>query len=154
MRAYIYACDMYGGRNLVGGDTDLITKGLCIISVTAIGEADDDKIVYRNGAKKGRSDNVLTGRSGWGIPRTTDWKREKRLFLENPEIQPELVLISKHSVRRQLKPVARKKIIEYFEEIGLKPTAMMDLSDGLSSDILQICRQSGVGCETEEVSRT
>lgn len=141
-----HACKVYG-VDLVGGDTTSSTKGL-IISVTAIGEADADKIVYRNGAKEGNL-ICVTGDLGAAYLGLQILEREKRLFLENPEIQPELD-DQKYLVGRQLKPEARKEIIEYFDEIGLVPTAMMDLSDGLSSDMLHICKQSGVGCEVHE----
>jgi len=141
-----HACKVYG-VDLVGGDTTSSTKGL-IISVTAIGEADTDKIVYRNGAKECNL-ICVTGDLGAAYLGLQILEREKRLFLENPEIQPELD-DQKYLVGRQLKPEARKEIIEYFDEIGLVPTAMMDLSDGLSSDMLHICKQSGVGCEVHE----
>ncbi len=141
-----HACQVYG-VDLVGGDTTSSLKGL-VISITAIGEADEDKIVYRNGAKEGNL-VCVTGDLGAAYLGLQILEREKRLFLEDPEIQPELD-DQKYLVGRQLKPEARKEIIEYFNDINLKPTAMMDLSDGLSSDILHICRQSGVGCELHE----
>ena len=141
-----HACEAYG-VDLVGGDTTSSTKGL-IISVTAIGEADEDKIVYRNGAKEG--DLIcVSGDLGAAFLGLQILEREKRLFLENPEIQPDLD-DQKYLVGRQLKPEARREIVEYLDEIGLKPTSMMDLSDGLSSDILHICKQSGTGCELHE----
>ena len=141
-----HACQHYG-VDLVGGDTTSSLKGL-IISVTAIGEADDDKIVYRDGAKVGDLIGV-TGDLGAAFLGLQILEREKRLFLENPDIQPDLD-DQKYLVGRQLKPEARREIIEYFEEMDIKPTSMMDLSDGLSSDILHICRQSSVGCELHE----
>ena len=141
-----HACEMYG-VDLVGGDTTSSLKGL-VISVTAVGEADEDKITYRNGAKAG--DLIcVTGDLGAAFLGLQILEREKRLFLENPEIQPELDN-QKYLVGRQLKPEARKEIVEYLAEMGLKPTAMMDVSDGLSSDMLHICQQSGVGCEIQE----
>ena len=141
-----HACQSYG-VDLVGGDTTSSTKGL-VISVTAIGEANDKDIVYRSGAKEGNL-ICVTGDLGAAYLGLQILEREKRLFLENPEIQPDLD-DQKYLVGRQLKPEARHEVIEYFAEIGLKPTSMMDLSDGLSSDILHICRQSKVGCEIHE----
>ena len=141
-----HACQHYG-VDLIGGDTTSSLKGL-IISITAIGEADDEKIVYRDGAKVG--DLIcVTGDLGAAFLGLQILEREKRLFLENPEIQPDLD-DQKYLVGRQLKPEARREIIEYFEEMDIKPTSMMDLSDGLSSDVLHICRQSLVGCELHE----
>ncbi len=141
-----HACQHYG-VDLIGGDTTSSLKGL-VISVTAIGEADEDKIVYRDSAKVG--DLVcVTGDLGAAFLGLQILEREKRLFLENPDIQPDLD-DQKYLVGRQLKPEARREIIEYFDEIGLKPSSMMDLSDGLSSDMLHICRQSSVGCELHE----
>ena len=141
-----HACQHYG-VDLIGGDTTSSLKGL-VISVTAIGEADEDKIVYRDDAKVG--DLVcVTGDLGAAFLGLQILEREKRLFLENPDIQPDLD-DQKYLVGRQLKPEARREIIEYFDEIGLKPSSMMDLSDGLSSDMLHICRQSSVGCELHE----
>lgn len=141
-----HACEQYG-VDLIGGDTTSTTKGL-VISVTAIGEANDKSIVYRNGAKEGNL-ICVTGDLGAAYLGLQILEREKRLFLEDPEIQPDLDE-QKYLVGRQLKPEARREIIEYFDEIGLQPTAMIDLSDGLSSDMLHICRQSGVGCELHE----
>ena len=141
-----HACQQYG-VDLIGGDTTSSLRGL-VISVTAIGEAADQDIVYRNGAKEGNL-VCVTGDLGAAYLGLQILEREKRLFLEDPNIQPELD-DQKYLVGRQLKPEARREIIEFFDETGLKPTAMMDLSDGLSSDMLHICRQSGVGCELHE----
>jgi thiamine-monophosphate kinase len=140
------ACKHYK-VDLVGGDTTSSLKGL-VISVTAIGEADSDELVYRNGAKVG--DLIcVSGDLGAAYLGLQILEREKRLFMEHPDIQPELENAD-YLIGRQLKPEARKDVISFFKEVDLKPTSMMDLSDGLSSDIIHICRQSGVGCELFE----
>ena len=141
-----HACELYG-VDLVGGDTTSSLKGL-VISVTAVGEVDKDKITYRSGAIEGNL-ICVTGDLGAAFLGLQLLEREKRIFLENPEIQPELDNQT-YLVGKQLKPEARREIIEYLAEIGLQPTAMMDTSDGLSSDMLHICQQSGVGCELHE----
>jgi thiamine-monophosphate kinase len=135
------ACDHYG-VDLVGGDTASSQKGF-IISVTAIGEVAADKIVKRSGAKKG---DLLccTGNLGGSYVGLLFLEREKQIFLENPQIQPDLEG-EDYVIRRLLKPEARKDIIEFFEQQGVVPTSMMDISDGLSSEILHICEQSGTG---------
>jgi len=140
------ACKNYG-VDLVGGDTTSSQKGL-IISVTAIGEANDDELVYRSGAKEG--DLIcVTGDLGGAYLGLQILEREKRIYMEHPDVQPELENAD-YLLARQLKPEARKDVIKFFKEMDLKPTAMMDLSDGLSSDIFHICKQSGVGCELNE----
>lgn len=140
------ACKYYK-VDLVGGDTTSSTSGL-VISVTAIGVATADDLVYRSGAKVG--DLIcVTGDLGGAYLGLQILEREKRLYLEHPEIQPDLENAD-YLIGRQLKPEARRDVIEYFKEMGLKPTAMMDLSDGLSSDIFHLCKQSGVGCQIEE----
>jgi thiamine-monophosphate kinase len=140
------ACKYYK-VDLVGGDTTSSTSGL-VISVTAIGVATADDLVYRSGAKVG--DLIcVTGDLGGAYLGLQILEREKRLYLEHPEIQPDLENAD-YLIGRQLKPEARRDVIDYFKEMGLKPTAMMDLSDGLSSDIFHLCKQSGVGCQIEE----
>ncbi|HLO81233.1 MAG TPA: thiamine-phosphate kinase [Chitinophagaceae bacterium] len=135
------ACEFYG-VDLVGGDTASSQKGF-IISVTAIGEVAADKVVKRSGAKKG--DLICcTGNLGGSYLGLIFLEREKKIFLENPQIQPDLEG-EDYVIRRLLKPEARKDIIEFFEQQGVVPTAMMDISDGLSSEILHICEQSGAG---------
>ncbi len=136
------ACDEYG-VDLIGGDTTTSQKGF-LISCTAVGEVAPDAYVRRNGAKKGDL-LCVSGDLGAAYLGLTILEREKRIFLENPQIQPDLEG-EKYIVGRLLKPEARKDIILFFEEAGLKPTAMIDVSDGLSSEILHICTQSGVGC--------
>ncbi|HEY0262487.1 MAG TPA: thiamine-phosphate kinase, partial [Chitinophagales bacterium] len=132
-----HACKQYG-VDLVGGDTTSSQKGL-IISVTAIGYQDSDKIVYRNGAKVG--DLIcVSGDLGAAYLGLQMLEREKRIYLENPELQADLEEEA-YLVGRQLKPEARKDIIAQFEEFDLLPTSMIDVSDGLSSDILHICKQ-------------
>ena len=136
------ACETYG-VDLIGGDTCSSQKGF-IISCTAIGEVSPDKYVKRNGAQKG---NLLcvTGDLGAAFLGLTLLEREKKIFLENPKIQPDLEG-EKYIVGRILKPEARKDIVEFFAQNNIQPTAMMDISDGLSSEILHICKQSKVGC--------
>jgi thiamine-monophosphate kinase len=136
------ACNKYG-VDLVGGDTASSQKGF-IISVTAIGEVEADKVVRRSGARKG---DLLccSGDLGGAYIGLLFLEREKRIYMENPSIQPDLEGES-YVIGRLLKPEARKDLIAFFEEAGIVPTSMMDISDGLSSEILHICEQSGVGC--------
>ena len=135
------ACEKYG-VDLVGGDTASSQKGF-IISVTAIGEVAPDKVVKRSGAKKG--DLICcSGDLGAAYIGLLFLEREKKIYIENPGIQPDLEG-EDFVIGRLLKPEARKDIIEFFEEKGIQPTAMMDISDGLSSEILHICEQSGTG---------
>lgn len=136
------ACEKYG-VDLVGGDTTSSTKGF-IISVTAIGEAHENKIVKRSGATKG--DLVcVSGYLGSAFIGLTLLEREKRIFLENPGVQPDLEN-EKFVIGKLLKPEARKDMIEFFAKNNILPTAMIDVSDGLSSEMLHICKQSNVGC--------
>lgn len=135
------ACDKYG-VDLIGGDTSSSQKGF-IISVTAIGEVSPNKVVKRSGAQKG---DLLccSGDLGGSYIGLLFLEREKKIFLENPQIQPDLEG-EDYVIKRLLKPEARKDIIEFFEEQNIVPTSMMDISDGLSSEILHICKESGVG---------
>lgn len=141
-----HACNVYG-VDLVGGDTTSSTSGL-VISVTAVGEAKKDELVYRNGAKEG---DVLcvTGDLGGAFLGLQLLEREKQIFLESPEVQPTLD-DQKYLVGRQLKPEARHDVLETLKEHGIKPTSMIDVSDGLSSDLLHICDQSKVGAKVYE----
>ena len=136
------ACEKYN-VDLIGGDTTSSQKGF-IISVTALGEIVADKIVKRSGAKKG--DLVcVSGDLGSAFLGLTLLEREKKIYLENPGIQPDLEN-EQYIVGRMLKPEARKDIIDFFEQNEILPTSMMDISDGLSSEILHICKQSNAGC--------
>jgi thiamine-monophosphate kinase len=136
------ACEAYG-VDLVGGDTSSSQKGF-IISCTAIGEVTPDKYVKRSGAQKG---NLLcvSGNLGAAYLGLMLLEREKKIYLESPTVQPDLE-DQKYIIGRILKPEARKDIFEFFAEVNIQPTAMMDISDGLSSEILHICKQSNVGC--------
>jgi thiamine-monophosphate kinase len=135
------ACEQYA-VDLVGGDTSTSKKGF-VISVTAIGEVAPDNFVKRSGAKSG--DLIcVSGELGGAFLGLTLLERERKIF-EETGAQPDLEGQS-YIVGRLLKPEARKDIIEYFAEAEIKPTSMMDLSDGLSSDIMHICKQSEVGC--------
>jgi len=140
------ACEKYG-VDLVGGDTASSQKGF-IISVTALGEIGPDKLVKRDGAKSG---NLLccSGDLGAAYLGLLFLEREKKIFIESPQIQPDLEG-EDFVIRRLLKPETRKDIIEFFEEQGIQPTSMMDISDGLSSEILHICEKSGVGAVVYE----
>lgn len=136
------ACKRYG-VDLVGGDTSSSQKGL-FISVTAIGEVSPGKYVTRRGAKKG--DLIcVSGDLGGAYLGLTLLEREKQIYLESPQVQPDLEG-QRYIVGRLLKPEARRDIIDFLADAEVKPTAMMDISDGLSSELLHICRQSDVGC--------
>lgn len=140
------ACEKYN-VDLVGGDTTTSNKGF-IISVTAIGEVAPDRFVKRDGAKKG--DLVcVSGDLGAAYLGLLLMEREKKIFMESPSVQPDLES-QDYILRRLLKPEARKDIISFFEENDILPTSMMDISDGLSSEILHICKQSNVGCVLHE----
>jgi thiamine-monophosphate kinase len=136
------ACDKYG-VDLVGGDTASSQKGF-IISVTAIGEVSPDQFVKRSTAKKG---DLLccTGDLGGAYIGLILLEREKKIFLESPQIKADLEG-EKYVIGRLLKPEARKDQVEFFQQAEIVPTSMMDISDGLSSEILHICRQSELGC--------
>ena len=140
------ACAAYG-VDLIGGDTSSSQKGF-IISVTALGEINLDKLVKRNTAKPG---DLLccSGDLGAAYIGLLFLEREKKIFLESPQVQPDLEG-EKYVVSKLLKPEARKDIIEFFEENNIVPTSMMDISDGLSSEILHICSASNVGCRLYE----
>ncbi|ATA89499.1 thiamine-monophosphate kinase [Capnocytophaga stomatis] len=140
------ACEIYK-VDLVGGDTTSSTRGL-IISVTAIGEAETNEIVYRNGAQENDL-VVVTGDLGGAYLGLQVLEREKAVFQVNPNSQPDLDMYS-YIIERQLKPEARKDIPPLLKELGVLPTSMMDISDGLSSEILHICEQSGMGCRLFE----
>ena len=136
------ACNRYG-VDLVGGDTSSSQKGL-IISVTAIGEVSPGEYVTRSGAKTG--DLIcVSGDLGGAFLGLTLLEREKKIYIESPQVQPDLEN-QDYIIGRLLKPEARKDIIEFLAANAIKPTAMMDISDGLSSELLHICKQSGVGC--------
>jgi thiamine-monophosphate kinase len=136
------ACDKYN-VDLVGGDTCTSPKGF-IISVTAVGEVSNSNFVTRDKAQV--NDLICaTGDLGAAYIGLQLLEREKRIFLENPKIQPDLQQ-KEHVIGKILKPEARVDVVEWLQENKILPTSMMDISDGLSSDILHICRQSNVGC--------
>jgi len=140
------ACDTYG-VDLIGGDTSASLTGLTI-SITCIGEADEDKIVYRNGAKS--TDLIcVTGDLGSAYMGLQLLEREKVVFAANDEAQPDFEERD-YILQRQLKPEARKDIIKLLRDKGIVPTSMMDISDGLSSELMHICSQSKVGCRIYE----
>ncbi|WP_117879848.1 thiamine-phosphate kinase [Aureibaculum luteum] len=140
------ACKTYN-VDLIGGDTSSSTKGL-LLSITAIGEANKEDIVYRNGAKPNDL-IVVTGDLGAAYLGLQVLEREKQVFQANPNAQPELDNYT-YLVERQLKPEARKDIPNLLKELDVKPTSMIDISDGLSSEIIHICSQSEVGCNLFE----
>jgi thiamine-monophosphate kinase len=135
------ACEEYG-VDLIGGDTTSSSKGF-VISVTAIGEVAPDTYVKRNGAKV--NDLIcVTGYLGGAYLGLLLLEREKKIFLETKGVQPDLEDRS-YIVGKLLKPEARKDVIAFFEKEKIVPTSMMDISDGLSSEVLHICKQSNVG---------
>jgi thiamine-monophosphate kinase len=140
------ACEKYG-VDLVGGDTTTSRSGL-VINITALGTVDETKIAYRDGAQE--NDIIcVTGDLGGAYMGLQVLNREKKIFLENPEIQPDLEG-SDYIVERQLKPEARKDIIELFNRLNIVPTSMIDISDGLSSELFHICSSSSKGCRIYE----
>ncbi|MCQ2224414.1 MAG: thiamine-phosphate kinase [Paludibacteraceae bacterium] len=140
------ACDHYG-VDLVGGDTSASMTGLTI-SITCIGEGEKGKVVCRNTAKS--NDLIcVSGDLGAAYMGLLLLEREKKIFSGDESVQPDFAG-KEYIIERQLKPEARKDIIESLERIKVVPTAMMDISDGLSSELLHICSQSNVGCRIYE----
>lgn len=141
------ACQIYG-VDLVGGDTSVSVTGL-VISVTCIGEASKDEIVYRSGARP--TDIIcVSGDLGAAYMGLQLLERENRVAAGAAEgFQPDFSG-KEYILERQLKPEARRDIIEMLHKNGIKPTSMMDVSDGLSSELLHICKSSGVGCRVYE----
>lgn len=133
--------------DVIGGDTTSSQKGL-IISITAIGEANEDEIVYRNGAKQ-TDLLVVTGDIGAAYMGLQVLEREKQVFQVNPNSQPDLDSYT-YLIERQLKPEARTDIRTLLHALEIKPTSMIDISDGLSSEIIHLCKQSKVGCNLYE----
>jgi len=133
--------------DLVGGDTTSSNTGL-LISVTAIGEAKAEDIVYRNGAKPNDL-LVVSGDLGGAYMGLQVLEREKEVFKVNPNNQPDLEPYT-YIVERQLKPEARKDIVKLLKDLEVKPTSMIDISDGLSSETIHLCKKSKVGCDLYE----
>ena len=140
------ACEKYN-VDLVGGDTTSSQIGF-IISVTAIGEVGPDKYIKRSTANKG--DLIcVSGFLGAAFLGLTLMEREKKIYLENPQIQPDLEG-EDYIVGKLLKPEARVDIIDFFNENNIVPTSMMDISDGLSSEVKHLCKESNLGCRIYE----
>lgn len=133
--------------DVIGGDTTSSTSGL-IISITAIGEVDSKDVVLRAGAKPNDL-LVVTGDLGGAYMGLQVLEREKEVFKVNPNSQPDLSMYT-YIVERQLKPEARKDIVDLLQKLEVKPTSMIDISDGLSSEIIHLCTQSDVGCDLYE----
>ena len=140
------ACEFYK-VDLVGGDTTSSTTGL-LISVTAVGEAKKEELTYRSGAQENDL-LVVTGDIGSAYMGLQVLEREKQVFLVNPNSQPDLEEYS-YIIERQLKPEARTDIKELLKKLNVQPTAMIDVSDGISSEIMHLCKASGVGCNLYE----
>ena len=136
------ACELYK-VDLVGGDTTSSHSGL-VISVTAVGDVSKDKIVYRTGAKENDL-MVVTGNLGGAYMGLQVLERENQIFKENPEIQPVLEGVD-YILERQLKPEARKDVIHFLNDLGVVPTSMIDISDGLVSEAMHLCKNSDLGC--------
>jgi thiamine-monophosphate kinase len=140
------ACNRFN-IDLVGGDTSASKQGL-VISVTSIGHADKKDVTYRNGAEEG--DLIcVSGDLGGAYVGLQILEREKLIFLENPNIQPDLEG-KDYIIERQLKPEGRRDIVDLLAQMDIKPTSMIDVSDGLASEILHICTQSEKGCNLYE----
>lgn len=142
----LLACKKYN-IDLVGGDTTSSLSGL-VLSITAIGSAKDEDLVYRDGAKES---NLLcvSGDLGGAYMGLQILEREKAVYKDNPKLQPDLEG-KDYILQRQLRPEARQDVIEMLKGMNVKPTAMIDISDGLSSELLHLCTQSKVGVELYE----
>jgi len=142
----IAACDHYQ-VDFVGGDTTTIEKGL-VINVTAIGKAPKENIVYRNGA--GKNELIcVSGDLGGAYVGLLILEREKLIYLDNPEFVPKLDGYD-YVLGKNLKPECRKDVVETLKILEIIPTSMIDISDGLSSEMIHLCSQSGVGCKIFE----
>ncbi len=140
------ACNKFN-IDLIGGDTSASKQGL-VISVTSIGYAAPADICYRNGAEEGDL-LCVSGDLGGAYVGLQILEREKQIFLENPQLQPDLEG-KDYIIERQLKPEGRRDIIDLLSQMKIKPTSMIDVSDGLASEILHICTQSDKGCTLYE----
>jgi thiamine-monophosphate kinase len=140
------ACNKFN-IDLIGGDTSASKQGL-VISITSIGYADKKDVVYRNGAQEGDL-LCVSGDLGGAYLGLQILEREKLIFLENPNIQPDLEG-KDYIIERQLKPEGRRDIVDLLAQMEIKPTSMIDISDGLASEILHICEQSKKGCNLYE----
>ena len=140
------AADIYD-IDVIGGDTASSNKGL-LISITAIGEVESENEVYRSGAKPNDL-LVVSGDLGAAYLGLQVLEREKEVYKVNPNSQPDLEPYT-YIIERQLKPEARKDIVELLSDLDVKPSSMIDISDGLSSEIIHICKQSKVGCDLYE----
>ena len=140
------ACDKFN-IDLIGGDTSSSKQGL-VISVTSIGHAEKKEVVYRNGAQEG--DLIcISGDLGGAYVGLQILEREKLIFMENPNIQPDLEG-KDYIIERQLKPGGRRDIVDLLAQMNILPTAMIDVSDGLASELLHICQQSDKGATLYE----
>ena len=140
------ACEAYN-VDLVGGDTTSSRSGL-VISITVIGQAKEEDVVYRSGAQP--NDLLcVSGDLGGAYMGLLILEREKAEYLANPNMQPQLQGFD-YVLERQLKPEARKDVVARLKELGIKPTSMIDISDGLASEIMHLCKESGVGCQLYE----
>ncbi|UMY66519.1 MULTISPECIES: thiamine-phosphate kinase [unclassified Flavobacterium] len=140
------AADVYK-VDVIGGDTTSSQKGM-LLSITALGEAEADDIVYRSGANENDL-LVVSGDIGSAYMGLQVLERERRVFEVNPQNQPDLDAYT-YLIERQLKPEARTDVRELLQALEVRPTSMIDISDGLSSEILHLCKQSGVGCNLFE----
>ncbi len=140
------ACQLHH-VDIIGGDTTSSLTGLAI-SITCIGTASKEQIVYRNGAKE--TDLIcVSGDLGAAYMGLQLLEREKAVFQGQKEVNPDFTG-KEYLLERQLKPEARKDIIEKLQQEGIKPTSMIDISDGLSSELMHICTQSNTGCRIYE----
>ncbi|WP_113660869.1 thiamine-phosphate kinase [Pedobacter nanyangensis] len=140
------ACNKFN-IDLIGGDTSASRQGL-VISVTSIGYAAKEDVTYRNGAQEGDL-LCVSGDLGGAYVGLQILEREKQIFLENPQIQPDLEG-KDYIIERQLKPEGRRDVVDLLAQLKIKPTAMIDVSDGLASEILHITTQSDKGCTIYE----
>jgi thiamine-monophosphate kinase len=143
----VYAACKYYNVDLIGGDTTSTVSGLAI-SVTVLGSAKKEDIAYRNGAKE-KNLLVVTGDLGGAYMGLQILEREKQIFKENPQLQPDLEG-NDYILEKQLRPLARKDVKEILKDCQVKPSAMIDISDGLASEIIHICKQSQLGVQLFE----